>query len=95
MADYDTAAIRAAARKLDNIANSVNSIRSKDIKAVQSTVKSLKGDSVSALDEAADELGSELNSMRKGLESCADALYDFARRLDEADARAKAMMNQQ
>lgn len=90
--DYDTSAIRAAARKLDNIASSLESTRKSKINAVQSSINGLKGDTIKAIDDASDELSAELNSIRKGFANCADALYDFARRLDEADEKAKAMI---
>lgn len=87
--DYDTAAIRAAARKLDNIASSLESVRKSKINGVQSAINGLKGDTIDAIDSVSDELSSELVSIRKGLSNCADALYDYARRLDEADEKAK------
>lgn len=93
--DYDTAAIRAAARKLDNIASSIESVRKSKINGVQSAINGLKGDTINAIDSASDELSSELISIRKGLAKCADALYDFARRLDEADEKAKQAIGNQ
>lgn len=90
--EYDTVAIRAAARSLDRIAGSVESTRNSKVAGVHRALNGLRGDTIDAIDDVTGELSSELNSIRKGLESCANALYEFARKLDEADYKARHMI---
>lgn len=91
--EYDTAAIRRAARNLEKIASTVNSIRRNDLTKVTGAADVMTGDTITAIDRSVSSIGEDLNSVRSGLESCADALYAFAKRLDEADEKAKTLVS--
>lgn len=88
--EYDTSAIRAAAKKLDSLAFCLDDVRKSKITGVQNTIAELKGETVNALEEAIDELVAEINAIRKGYANGAEVLYDLARRIDEADQEARA-----
>ena len=89
---YNTSEIRAAARKIDNLADQLQSVRTSKVTKVSSNAKPLKGDTANALQNQLDSLSADILSVRKSLDQCAAELYDFARRLDIADAKAKAMV---
>ena len=89
---YNTSEIRAAARKIDNLADQLQSVRTSKVTKVSSSAKPLKGETANALQNQLDSLSADILSVRKNLDQCAAELYDFARRLDIADAKAKAMV---
>ena len=91
--EYNTPAIRAAARKLDSIADQLRTIRSSNVSRVSSGAKPLKGDTANALQDRLESLASDVAALQKGVGQCAAELYEFARRLDIADAKAKALVS--
>ena len=93
MHDYNTREIRAAARKIDKIANQLAALKSKNIPKMLQNTKSMKGETISAIQSQLDEMSGMIQSMTKSLNNSAEALFAFARRLDEADAKAKALIN--
>ena len=93
MQEYNTREIRAAARRVDNIADQLQSLKSGNVVKISGNAKSLRGDTASALQNQLDSLAGEILSLKKSLDSCSSALYEFARQLDIADAKAKALVN--
>ena len=91
--EYNTSEIRAAARKIDNLADQLQSVRTSKVTKASSNAKPLKGETANALQNQLDSLSADILSVRKNLDQCAAELYDFARRLDIADAKAKAMVS--
>ena len=92
MQEYNTSAIRAAARNLDGIADQLQTLRSSNITRISRSSRPLKGDTATALQDQLDSLGSDILTLKKGVDSCAAALYEFARKLDLADEKAKALI---
>ena len=92
MQEYNTAQIRAAARKLDNIADQLQTLKSTNVARICRNARPLKGDTATALLEQLEKLANEIMNLKKGADQCAAALFEFARQLDIADAQAKAMI---
>ena len=92
MKEYNTTEIRAAARKLDNIADQLQSLKSTDVTRISRSAKPLKGDTATALQDQLDTLAADVLTLKKGVDQVAAALFEFARQLDIADAKAKAMI---
>ena len=90
--EYNTSAIRAAARRLDSIADQLQSIKNSNVSRISSNAKPLKGDTANALQNQLESLASDVMTLKKGIDRCAADLYEFARRLDIADAKAKALV---
>lgn len=93
MPEYNTREIRAAARKLDNIADKLQRVKTSEITRISSNAKPLRGDAANALQDQLESLSSEVMALKKSLDACAIDLYNFARRLDIADAKAKESIN--
>ena len=92
MKEYNTSEIRAAARRLDNIADTLQSLKSTDAARIIRNAKPLKGDTANALQDKMDAFSSDLLTLKRSVDQCASALFEFARQLDIADAKAKAMI---
>ena len=92
MQEYNTAAIRAAARNIDSIADQLQTLRSSNVTRMSRNARPLKGDTATALMDRLDSLAADILTLKKGLDSCAAALYEFARKLDLADEKAKALI---
>ena len=92
MQEYNTSEIRAAARKLDSIADQLQTLKSTNVSRISREAKPLKGDTANALQNQLDSLASDILTLKKGVDQCAAELYEFARRLDIADAKAKALI---
>ncbi len=92
MQDYNTREIRAAARRLDDISDDLSGIRNRSVNRVSNGAKPLRGDTANALEDQLQALRDEIKSLERGLEGCSAALYEFARRLDIADAKAKSLI---
>ena len=92
MKEYNTREIRAAARHIDAIAETVQRLKSSDVSRTSQSARTLKGDTATALADQLERLSNELTALKKGLETCSGALYAFAQQLDIADAKAKALI---
>lgn len=90
--EYDTAAIRSAARNLDSISSKLTTLRKNKTSSIDSSVRKLKGSTARAIDSSSDEVMNELSSISSGLSKCAKQLYEFARQLDIADEKMSQMM---
>ncbi len=92
MQEYNTREIRAAARNLDHIADQLKSLESTNIVRISSNAKPLRGDTAVALKNQLESLANEIQALKRTVNSCSNDLYEFARRLDIADAKAKSLV---
>ena len=92
MANYDTEAIRRLANRLDNTAQSLSQIQRNSSNKVSGISQEMTGDTINAIDSVNEKLSEELRAICKGLTRNANALYQYARELDIADAKAKSMI---
>ncbi len=90
MKEHNTREIRAAARRLDQIAEQLQALKSSNISRISSGAKPLKGDTADAIQIKLDSLSSEILYIKRTVSNCASGLYEFARLLDIADEKAKA-----
>ena len=91
--DYDSAAVRAAARKIQRCANTVNNDAKPKLKNVRNEVSSeFEGAAANALEERLGDLDSDIRSIANGLSSLSEALFDYADALDEAMEAAKEVL---
>ena len=92
MQEHNTKEIRAAARQLDNIADQLQTLRSSGIVRISKSAKPLKGDTANAIQDRLEALTSDILALKKGVDQCAADLYEYARRLDIADEKAKTLI---
>ena len=92
MQRYNTEEIRAAARNLDNTADQLQTLKSGSMTKISSDARPLQGDMATALQDQLETLGNEILNLKKGVDQIATTLSDFAKKLDIADAQAKAMI---
>ena len=89
MKEHNTREIRAAARKLDQIANQLQSLKSSNISRISSGANAMKGDTERAIQAQLDSVSNEVLYIKQTVANCASSLYEFARLLDIADAKSK------
>ena len=92
MQEHNTKEIRAAARQLDNIADQLQTLRSSGIVRISKSAKPLMGDTANAIQDRLEALTSDILALKKGVDQCAADLYEYARRLDIADEKAKTLI---
>ena len=92
MKEHNTREIRAAARKLDQIANQLQTLKSSDISRISSGARAMKGDTESAIQTQLDSMANEIMYVKKMVSNSAYALYEFARLLDIADEKTKSLI---
>ena len=92
MKEHNTREIRAAAKKLDQIADQLQSLKSSNISQVSSGARAMKGDTESAIQTQLNSLSNEIMYLKKSITNSAFALYEFARLLDIADEKAKSLI---
>lgn len=91
MKEHNTREIRAAARKLDQIASQLQTLKSSNISRISSGARAMKGDTERAIQTQLDSVSSEILYVKQTIANCASSLYEFARLLDIADEKSKAM----
>ena len=90
-ADYDTAAIRAAARKLKNCARTLKDGASPQLTAIRGQIDpNLQGETGNALKARVNELSQDVNTIVGGINGLVRALEKYANELDAAALRVKA-----
>lgn len=94
MKKYDTPAIRRLARQLESIAEKLSVTERDACKHISGISDDMLGDTPKAIDTATGRLSSELQAIRSGLTRNAASLYQYARELDIADAKAQNMIKQ-
>jgi len=89
--EYNTAEIRQVAKGIGKVASSVDQISSGDLKRVLGTVDgTLEGQTANAIIQAVTGLRRDVSKLAGGLNGISGELYALARRIDAADAAAKA-----
>lgn len=87
---FNTQEVRQAARRVKAAANSMNQIAGGSIKRRISDVSTqLQGDTADALIQVLSDLSSDISGIAQGLERVSNALYAFARKLEEDDQKLK------
>lgn len=93
---YDTAEIRAVARRLKNCASSVSSLSTRELGQLRERMEGdFKGQAASALNERLGELQGDVLKIGEGLETIGAELLAFARRLDLADQASREHIQKQ
>lgn len=93
---YDTAEIRAVARRLKGCASSVSSLAARDVGQLRERVGArFKGEAADALGERLQGLQVDADRIAGGLESIGSELMALARRLDLLDQASKAHIEKQ
>lgn len=92
--DYDSAAVRAVARKIRNCANTVEQDAKSRVKSMRSEVASeFEGAAADALEDRLGDLGSDISSIASGLSGLSDVLFDYADELERTARRLRAEMD--
>lgn len=92
--DYDSAAVRAVARKIRNCANTVKQDARSRVRSMRSEVVSeFEGAAANALEDRLGDLGSDIASIANGLSGLSEALFDYADELEETARRLRAEMD--
>lgn len=92
--NYDTAAIRQAARKLKTAANTGADLKSSRIHTAGNEVKlALNGTASNALEKELSALRAELSMVTSAMEALSTSLTQLAGRLDTADREATEYIN--
>ncbi len=91
--EYDTGKIRELARQIGLVAEDVSDIRSRTENAVQREIPgNFAGSAADALSDAISEWSGDVRNISSGLTHLKNTLYALAKRLDEIDAAAKALI---
>lgn len=92
--DYDSAAVRRAARKINSCAKTVKNDAAPKLKNVRGEVNSeFEGVAADALEDRLSDLYADVNAIAGGLTELSDALYDYAEALEETARRLKEEMS--
>ncbi len=92
MAEYNSKEIREAAKHLNEIANTLQSLRTGKLTKISRQADDLKGDTATALNSQLERLSTEMSRIYTDLGKCYGALYKFADLLDIADEKAKQLI---
>jgi uncharacterized protein YukE len=85
--------IRQVASRLRAVADTVSSLATGDISRMkQLTQNNLQGLTANSIKSVLSELGSDFTSIASGLRAVSNELFAYARRVEEADARAKSII---
>ena len=91
--DIDTDEIRRAARKIGNIADSVQDLSTDDIPAIEHGLDgNFEGEAAKALEEVLADLKKDVKSLSSGLKAIQRELLAYAKRVDDADAKAAQLI---
>lgn len=92
--EYDSAKIRALARRISNAAGAVSDVNSGPFRNVTRELPdNFKGTAATALQNAMDELMTDVKSISSQLNGVSRALLQLAARVDYADQQARAAVN--
>ncbi len=90
---YDTAALRAIASSLVSTSENVESESKRTLGWIcDDAPQQIKGEAAEALTEAADELQQEMIASSRELAELGQVIRNFAWALDQADAKAAALI---
>ena len=92
--EYDTGKIRELAGQIGRVAEDVAGIRSRTENAIRQEIpNNFAGSAADALSDTLSEWSSDVRNISSGLTQLKNTLYALARRLDEIDAAAKAVIS--
>lgn len=93
LADYDSRAVRAAARKLKSCAQNLSEGTGGKIRTIRSELPSnLEGKAAQALQERLGDLSADVNTIVGSINGLARALSNYADQLDRTAARLRQQM---
>ena len=93
--EYDTTKIRELARRIGQVSEQVTDARTGTINAARRELpENFSGRAADALTEALNEWSGDVGRVGSALASLKGALYELARRLDEADRQAQQLIKQ-
>lgn len=88
--EVDTDEVRRAAAQIKKIAASVRQLSTQNVRTMQSSVdENLNGEAADALKNVLDELSMDISKIGNGLDAIQKALYEYAKRVEAADAAAE------
>lgn len=92
--EYNTGKIRELARQIGSVAEDVADIRSHTENAIRQEIPdNFAGSAADALSDTLSEWSTDVRNISSGLTQLKNTLYALAKRLDEADAAARAVIN--
>lgn len=92
--EYDTVKIRELARQIGRVAEDVADIRSRTENAIRGEISdNFAGSAADALSDSLSEWSGDVRNISSGLTQLKNTLYALAKRLDEIDAAAKALID--
>lgn len=95
MSNYEvnTDEVRRVAKEIREIAASVKQLSSRNVRTMRNNVKdNLEGETAEALNDVLAELSSDINLIGNGLDDIQQELMRYVRRVEEADRRAKELI---
>lgn len=88
--EVDTDEVRRAAEQIKNIAANVRQLSAQNVRTMQSSVEeNLNGETADALKTVLEELSADISKIGNGLDAIQKALYEYAKRVEAADAAAE------
>lgn len=91
---YDTGKIRELAGQIGRVAEDVADIRTRTENAIRQEIpNNFNGSAADALSDTLSEWSCDVRNISSGLTQLKNELYALARRLDEVDAAARAVIN--
>lgn len=93
--EYDTGKIRELAQAVARVAEQVAEVNTNTLAPISQEIpENFAGDAASALSQSLDDLWQDVRTLSSGLSGISEALYALAKRVDAADAAAKALIAQ-
>ncbi len=90
--EFHSREIRAAAGRLARLSSQFQEIRTQDLLRVKKDAETLSSETANAIRDKTRMLEKNILSISDSISACAKALYEFARKVESADAEAKAMI---
>lgn len=91
--EYDSAAVRAAARKLQNCANALsNGARPKISRLRGQLPENLQGEAGTALEAKLSEMNADVNTLVNGISGLSKALFKYAADLERTAQKLRGSM---
>lgn len=93
--EYDTGKIRALARAIARISEQVADVNASTLRPIEQEIPgNFAGEAANAVSKSLEDLRADIRTLGSGLTEISEALYELARRVDEADAAANALIKQ-
>lgn len=92
--EVDTREVRRAAQEIRRVAGSVMELSERNVASMQGDVAEyMEGETADALLEVLNQLSADIQKVATGLFEVQRALEAYAKRIDEADEKAKRMID--